>query len=220
MISKTLCDTSTSLPTQSCITRCGKWPRLLEGTSLPGCAICCAKSVPWISRPVGVWGRLRGEGSQEAAPMTRRSTIGIACSGLMNRHTRGLSFWHDTSGGRAPRSFGSASPRGCRRSVRRAGRCRSRHSVLHAPASMAGAHERRPVQDVAMGDHQGAPARHPEPSPSAGTPDHYGVPPANLWTCPGPTASQVTPPHAPASGASAMSQVARAMPQRRPSAAV
>jgi hypothetical protein len=34
------------------------------------------------------------------------------------------------------------------------------------------------------------------------------------------TASQVTPPHAQASGASAMAQIARAMPQRRPRAAL
>jgi hypothetical protein len=56
--------------------------------------------------------------------------------------------------------------------------------------------------------------------PGAGTPYHPGVPPLTSGPVRRATASQVTPPHARARGASAMSQVAHSMPQRRPSAAM
>jgi hypothetical protein len=89
-----------------------------------------------------------------------------------------------------------------------------------SPASMAWAHERGPAHAVVMGAHQGAAARHPEPSPGAGTPDHPGVPRRTSGPVGTATASQVTPPHARASGAAALAQVARSMRRRSEGAAM
>src|SRR5262245_40254946 len=67
------------------ISRCGRWQRPLGEMSLPGYTICCVRARCWISRPVGLQERVRGEGSEKVAPVTYGRTASASCCGLMHR---------------------------------------------------------------------------------------------------------------------------------------